>query len=108
LDDPVSNSYIQSFHAPKPDPHLIVETFERSEEDNERLGLNDMDTKDDEYYGTIDDRNLRQRLTDPAKAKCGHLSVKAPSLSSDSTIYDQLVGFMAGHYRRWPRDVLHR
>jgi len=45
LDDPNSNSYIQSYNAPDPDPSLEEEVYERSWEQNEELGLNDMNTE---------------------------------------------------------------
>jgi len=42
LDDPAGNSYIQSLMAPNSDPRLTVDYYERSWEQNEDLGLNDM------------------------------------------------------------------
>lgn len=42
LDDPLANSYIQSLYAPDPDPHMTIETYERSWDQNEDLGLNDI------------------------------------------------------------------
>ena len=42
LDDPLANSYIQSLYAPDPDPNMTVEWYERSWEQNEGLGLNDI------------------------------------------------------------------
>lgn len=42
VDDPVSNSYIQNLWAPDPDPQLDVEDYERTWEQKEELGLNDM------------------------------------------------------------------
>jgi len=46
IDDPVSNSYVQSLCAPDPDPALLEEEYERTFEQNEDLGLNDMKTED--------------------------------------------------------------
>ena len=40
LDDPLANSYIQNPYAPDPDEQLESETYERSWEQNEVLGLN--------------------------------------------------------------------
>lgn len=51
LDDPVSNSYIQSMTAPEKDPKLDEVEYERSWKQNEVLGLNDMNTAD---FETID------------------------------------------------------
>jgi zinc finger protein ZPR1 len=42
LDDPLSNSYIQNIFAPDEDPQLSIEYYERTEEQNEELGLSDM------------------------------------------------------------------
>jgi zinc finger protein len=42
LDDPLANSYIQNLYAPDPDPCMTVEQYERSWEQNEDLGLNDI------------------------------------------------------------------
>ena len=52
LSDPLADSYIQNPLAPDSDPQLSIEEFERSVEDNEDLGLNDMKTRlaDDGRY----------------------------------------------------------
>lgn len=42
LDDPAANSYLQNLYAPDPDPNLTIEDYERSWEQNEILGLNDI------------------------------------------------------------------
>lgn len=49
LDDPLANSYVQNIYAPDPDPNMTIETYERSWEQNEELGLNDM--KVESYSG---------------------------------------------------------
>ena len=41
--DPLALSYIQNVYAPDNDPNMTVEEFERTFEQNEDLGLNDMD-----------------------------------------------------------------
>ena len=38
----MANSYIQSLYAPDPDPNMTTETYERTFEQNEELGLNDI------------------------------------------------------------------
>ena len=45
LDDPLANSYIQSLFEPDPDPNMEFETYDRSWQQNEELGLNDMVTE---------------------------------------------------------------
>ena len=42
LDDPAGNSYLQNVYAPDEDPELTIETYERTFDQNEDLGLNDM------------------------------------------------------------------
>jgi zinc finger protein len=42
LDDPVSNSYLQNIYAPDPDPNMETITYERTYDQNEELGLNDI------------------------------------------------------------------
>ncbi|KAG6332236.1 hypothetical protein ID866_6851 [Astraeus odoratus] len=42
LDDPLANSYVQNLYAPDPDPNLEIITYERTWQQNEELGLNDM------------------------------------------------------------------
>lgn len=45
LDDPAGNSYLQNIYAPDPDPEMTTEKYTRSHEQNEELGLNDMNTE---------------------------------------------------------------
>lgn len=42
LDDPVSNSYLQNLYAPDADPNMVIEEYERTFEQNDELGLNDV------------------------------------------------------------------
>ncbi|KAM0748586.1 zf-ZPR1-domain-containing protein [Meredithblackwellia eburnea MCA 4105] len=46
LDDPLANSYIQNLYAPDDDPNMTTVLYDRSHEQNEELGLNDMKTED--------------------------------------------------------------
>jgi zinc finger protein len=45
VDDPMANSYIQNIYAPDDDPNLIIEDYERTFDQNEELGLNDIKTE---------------------------------------------------------------
>ncbi|ELU09893.1 hypothetical protein CAPTEDRAFT_178707 [Capitella teleta] len=45
LDDPTGNSYLQNYYAPDDDPEMEVTEYERSEEQNDHLGINDMNTE---------------------------------------------------------------
>ncbi|TFK63663.1 zf-ZPR1-domain-containing protein [Pluteus cervinus] len=42
LEDPLANSYIQNLYAPDPDPNMTIEMFDRTWDQNEELGLNDI------------------------------------------------------------------
>lgn len=42
LDDPLSNCFIYNPNAPEDDPQIQVEIYERTDEQNEDLGINDM------------------------------------------------------------------
>lgn len=46
LEDPLGNSYIQNLWAPDQDPMMVEEEFERTDEQNEDLGISDMKTED--------------------------------------------------------------
>ncbi len=46
LDDPAGNCYLQNICAPEPDPQLTVEHYQRTDEQDEYLGLNDMKVED--------------------------------------------------------------
>ena len=42
IDDPLANSYVQNLYAPDLDPNMTTEVYDRTWEQNEELGLNDM------------------------------------------------------------------
>jgi zinc finger protein len=42
LDDPLSNCFIYNPRAPEDDPQIIIDIYERTWEQNEELGINDM------------------------------------------------------------------
>ncbi|VUG18387.1 ZPR1 [Brettanomyces bruxellensis] len=44
MEDPLASSYIQNVYAPDPDPNMASEDYERTEEENEDLGIADMKT----------------------------------------------------------------
>lgn len=60
LEDPFANSYVQSRNSPEPDPQIRVEEYERTEEEDEELGLADMKTRlgpDGKYVGESKDKD---------------------------------------------------
>jgi zinc finger protein len=42
MDDPLAASYIQNLYAPDPDPNMTTEEYERTQEQDEELGIADM------------------------------------------------------------------
>ncbi|KAH7130615.1 ZPR1 zinc-finger domain-containing protein [Dendryphion nanum] len=61
LQDPLASSYVQSFTAPEPDPKIKAEDYERTEEEEEDLGLKDIKTEgyeqEEETNGVIPTAN---------------------------------------------------
>ena len=53
LEDPLSNSWIYSPYSPEVDPRLVTVEYERTDEENEEMGLNDI--KVDDYDETAED-----------------------------------------------------
>lgn len=58
LDDPLANSYLQNIYAPDPDPNMTIEVYDRSYQQNEELGLNDMKLEGYEEDEIIKDKAL--------------------------------------------------
>lgn len=59
LDDPLANSYLQSLYAPDPDPNMTIEVYDRTHEQNDDLGLNDMKLEGYEEEHAEEMRKLR-------------------------------------------------
>lgn len=53
MDDPAGNSYLQNLYAPDDDPQITIEEYERTYEQNEELGLNDMKTENYEEEAVV-------------------------------------------------------
>ncbi|KAF2141867.1 uncharacterized protein K452DRAFT_227833 [Aplosporella prunicola CBS 121167] len=51
LQDPLASSYVQSFTAPEPDAQIKVEEYDRTDEEEEDLGLKDIKTEGYEQDG---------------------------------------------------------
>ena len=45
VEDAAGNSYIQNVYAPDEDPNLTIEEYERTEDDNDNLGITHMKTE---------------------------------------------------------------
>ena len=58
MDDPAGNSYVQDLYYPENDPNLHVEDYDRTYEQDDDLGINDM--KVENYAsGPIDDEDTQ-------------------------------------------------
>jgi zinc finger protein len=63
LEDPLASSYVQSFTAPEPDPKIKVEDYERTEAEEEELGLTDMKTEGYEAQHAADQAAEKEAAT---------------------------------------------
>lgn len=63
MDDPAGNNYLQNLYAPDDDPQLTVEEYERSHQQNEDLGLNDMKTENYEEEPLLINSPPQQKLS---------------------------------------------
>jgi zinc finger protein len=57
IEDPLASSYVQSYTAPAPDPQITVEEYERTAEEEEDLGLKDINTEDYGYTQQTEEKN---------------------------------------------------
>ncbi|EJD08535.1 zf-ZPR1-domain-containing protein [Fomitiporia mediterranea MF3/22] len=60
LEDPLANSYVQNLYAPDPDPNMTIEMFDRTWEQNEDLGLNDMKVEGYEADAKVDGEKVKK------------------------------------------------
>lgn len=49
IDDPLANSFIQNLNAPDPDSQLEIEDYDRTEEQDNELGISDMRVEEGTY-----------------------------------------------------------
>ncbi|KAI0641895.1 zf-ZPR1-domain-containing protein [Trametes meyenii] len=68
LDDPLANSYLQNLYAPDPDPNMTIELYDRSWQQNEDLGLNDMKVEGYEEDAKEGEAKVHTSEADAAKA----------------------------------------
>ncbi len=59
-------------------------------------------TKNSKYYGIIDDRNLRQGISDAHNTKCETVVVKPPTLNPKASVLEQINSFLNGHFKALP------
>ncbi|GAA5924737.1 hypothetical protein JCM1841_004132 [Sporobolomyces salmonicolor] len=65
LDDPLANSYIQNLYAPDDDPNMVTELYDRSFEQNDELGLNDIHVEG--YSADVQDDFTRENVKSDEK-----------------------------------------
>ena len=68
LDDPLANSYLQNLYAPDPDPNMTIESYDRTWDQNEELGLNDMKVENYEEGAEVSETD---KLKDDAEPGVG-------------------------------------
>lgn len=59
-------------------------------------------TKNGKYYGLVDDRDIRQGLTNTSRAKAINAAVRAPCLEKGASLEETMRSFMAGHFKALP------
>lgn len=67
IDDPLANSYLQNLYAPDPDPEMSIEDYDRSWDENEDLGLNDMKLENYEEAHKEEQRIEKQKAEEEQK-----------------------------------------
>ncbi|KAJ1340637.1 hypothetical protein BSLG_004731 [Batrachochytrium salamandrivorans] len=67
LDDPMANSHLQNPYAPDNDPNMTVETYERTWDQNEAYGINDM--KVEGYETTTEGEKEAEEVTESIPTK---------------------------------------
>jgi len=82
LDDPVANSYLQNIYAPDDDPNMTVEEYERSWDQNEDLGLNDMKTENYREDSDDDDDDKKKKEEEAKEEKKEEDGAEAEQKSS--------------------------
>ncbi|KAI5285358.1 nucleolar zinc-finger protein [Ascosphaera aggregata] len=67
LEDPLANSYVQDIFEPAPDPRLKMEDYDRTEEEEEELGLKDLKTEG--YEGEEEAKRAAKEAAEVEKRK---------------------------------------
>jgi zinc finger protein len=62
LVDPLANSYVQDLFSPEPDPQLTIEEYDRTDEEEDDLGLKDMKTEgyEEEHQAFLERERARE------------------------------------------------
>lgn len=80
LDDPVANSYLQNIYAPDPDPNMKIEWYERTEEQEDELGILDMKVEGYEGDPNLPDEEIGEgHALEPVKEELEEVGALARS-----------------------------
>ncbi|TFK24440.1 zf-ZPR1-domain-containing protein [Coprinopsis marcescibilis] len=77
LDDPLANSYIQSLYAPDPDPNLTMIVYDRDWEQDEELGLNDIQVEGYEGDPNAEKKDKEEKEVKPPSPETAKEDVAA-------------------------------
>ncbi|KAI6161652.1 ZPR1 zinc-finger domain-containing protein [Pisolithus thermaeus] len=98
LDDPSANSYPQNLYAPDPDPNAEIVTYDRTWQQNEELGLNDMkyqhSNREEYCTGGFDTRTSRSMV----RSKVTEVGEGATHLPEDSYHSSKALSVKAFRY----------
>ncbi len=59
-------------------------------------------TKNNKFYGIIDDRTLRQAPLNPQKTKCETVAVRCPKIDKESSLLEICNSFFSGRWKALP------
>ncbi len=86
----------------KPSVIDAAEPISKAVNEISRTGLPVIVTKNGKYFGIIDERAIRQRVSSPSKEKCETIAERAPCLLPESTVMDACNAFFAGRFKAIP------
>ena len=89
LEDPLASSYVQNLFAPDPDPQLTIEDYDRTKEEDEELGLNDIKVegyKDDQSKSVVEGgKNRDSNVHSEVELQAAGAGKSRKSVSDDIT-----------------------
>lgn len=102
MEDPIAKSYVQSFAAPEPDPQIQVVDYKRTAQEEEDLGLNDIQTE-----GYEQEAQLQANATQASEAApASNANGTKPEIDVEEVqreVHAQLAGLDKGE-----NDVAHQ
>lgn len=87
FEDPMASSYVQSCHAPDPDPQITIEMYDRTVDEEEELGLADMRTQQDANGEYVREARKGPDNTERADEKnLGSADMKSQQVTNDEFV----------------------